>query len=162
MSALVEQSPLPSRHALRTVIEGLVGRKMDLVDTDPIPGRGSNLLGVYVTDRNSIAAVVVIDFEAAARLGGALGMLPRGVIEEAIEKRDLFDVLRENCYEVLNVVASAFNTPGAPHVRLYKVYGPSGTVPPDVLALSSTIGSRMDITFSVAGYGDGCMAVIIR
>jgi hypothetical protein len=162
MNALVDSSPLPSRHALRTLIEDLIGRDVQLKDADPIPARSSNLVAVYVTDKLTVSAVAVVDLEGAARIGGALGMLPRGGVDDAIAERALSPLIRDNCYEVLNVLSAAFNTDGAPHVRLYQLYGPNGTVPADVASLSQVIGSRVDVELTVGGYGAARLSVITR
>jgi hypothetical protein len=162
MSTMTEQSPLPSRHAVRSLVEGLVGRDVDLKDCDPISARPTNLVAAYVTDKLQVAVVIVVDIEGAARLGGALGMLPRGGVDDAIQEKDLSGLLRDNAYEVLNVLSAVFNVENAPHVRLYQLYGPGGDVPSDVAALSQVIGSRMDLELNVAGYGVGHLSIITR
>jgi hypothetical protein len=162
MTTMTEQSPLPSRHAVRSLIEGLVGRDVDLKDCNPISGRPTNLVAVYVTDKLQVGAVCVVDLECAARLGGALGMLPRGGVDDAIKEKDLSGLLRDNTYEVLNVLSAVFNVEDAPHVRLYQLYGPGGDVPSDVLALSQVIGSRIDLELTVAGYGVGHLSIVTR
>jgi hypothetical protein len=162
MSALVEHSPLPSRHAVRSLIEGLVGRDVDLKDTDPISGSATNLVAAYVTDKVTVAAVAVLDLAGAARLGGALGMLPKAGVDEAIEAKTLPGLMRDNAYEVLNVLAAVFNVENAPHVRLYDLYGPDGSVPSDVLSLSQVFGSRMDLLLTIAGYGEARLSLVTR
>ena len=162
MSQLTEQSPMPSRHAVRTTIEGLIGRDLTIADGLPVPPRSTNVVAVYVTDRLATSALAVIDIAGAARLGGALGMVPRGGVDDAIGSRDLPDHLRSNCYEVLNVLSTVFNLPGHPHVRLYEMYGPGAGVPGDVAALAGATSTRMDVTFSVAGYGDGQLSIVVR
>jgi len=109
-----------------------------------------------------VAVVIVVDIECAARLGGALGMLPRGGVDEAIKDIDLSGLLRDNAYEVLNVLSAVFNVGEAPHVRLYELYGPMGGVPGDVHALSQLIGQRMDLEVAIAGYGSGQLSIVIR
>ena|SRR5450755_3223898 len=162
MNAVIDTSPLPNRHAIRTLIEGLVGRDVDLKDCDPLPVKTTNVIAVYVTDKLTVAALVAVDLEGAARLGGALGMLPRGGVDDLIAERDLTGMVRDNVYEVLNVLAAVFNVENAPHVRLYEVYGPNGSVPADVMSLSQAIGSRMDIKATIAGYGDARVSIITR
>jgi hypothetical protein len=162
MSAVVQQSPLPSRHAVRNVIEGLVGRDVDISDGVPVPPKTTNVVAAYVGDKLALQAVCVVDIEAAARLGGALAMVPKGGVEDAIGERDLPHTLRDNCYEVLNVLASVFNVPGAPHVRLYEMYGPNQGVPGDVAAIAGLAGSRMDIGLTVSGYGTGLMSIVVK
>ena len=162
MSAVVQSSPLPSRHTLRTIVEGLIARDVDIADGVPVANRTTNVVAVSVNDRHGLQAVVVVDIELAARLGGALGMVPRGAVEEAISERNLPQVLRDNCNEVLNVLASAFNVGGAPHVKLYEMYGPNAAIPGDVAAVAGTAGSRMDVKLKVAGYGEGRMSIVVR
>ena len=162
MSNVIERSPLPSRHTVRNLIEDLVGRDIELADGLPPQSKSTNVVGVYVTDRLAVSAMAIVDLEGAARLGGALAMIPRGGVEDAIAARDLTSALRNNCYEVLNVLAAVFNVPGAPHVRLYEMYGAGGTVPADVAALAGNAGSRMDVKLTVAGYGAGLLSIIVR
>lgn len=162
MSPMLERSPLPSRHALRTLVENLTGRDVDLKDANLVPAKTTNLYAVYVTDKLAVSAVCVVNLECGARLGGALAMLPKGSVDEAIAARDLPPMMRDCCHEVLNVLASLFNVPNAPHVRLYELYGPNGTVPPDVAALAATLGSRLDVQLTIAGYGDGLLSVVVR
>jgi hypothetical protein len=109
-----------------------------------------------------MTAVAVIDLEGAARLAGALGMLPKGGVDDAIEERDLQGMLLDCAHEVLNVLSAVFNVGNAPHVRLYQMYGPKDQVPADVSALAATVGARMDVHLKVGGYGDGHLAVVVR
>jgi hypothetical protein len=162
VSTMATQSPLPSRHSVRAVIEGLCGRDVDISDGVPVTPKTTNVVAVYVNDRLQTQAIVVVDFEAAARVGGALGMVPKAGVEDAIQERSLTPVLRDNCYEVLNVLASVFNQPGAPHVRLYEMYGPNAAIPGDVAALAGAAGGRMDISLRIAGYGLGLMSIVVK
>jgi cellulase/cellobiase CelA1 len=162
MNAIVQQSPLPSRHAIRTLIEELIGHDIELTDGMPVPAKTTNVVAVYVTDRLATAALAVLDLEGAARIGGARGMLPRGGVQEAISERSLSGALRNNCYEVLNVMASVFNLPGAQQVRLYEMYGPDKAVPGDVAGLTAQTGRRMDVALRIAGYGNGMLSIVVR
>jgi len=156
------QSPLPSRAAVRSLIEDLVGRRVDINDSDPLPRKATNVVAVYVDDRTSMMAVVVVDLACAARLGGALGLLPSAGVDDAIDEKDFYDLLRDNCYEVLNVLAAVFNVAGAPHVRLYEMYGPDDALPGDVAGLAYAVGGRMDVVLSISGYGEGHLSVVIK
>lgn len=155
-------SPLPSRHSVRSLLEGLVGRDIDISDAQPLPPKASNIVAVYVTDKLATSALAVVNIEAGARLGGALAMLPKGGIEDAIDNKELHAALRDNCYEVLNVLSAVFNVPDAPHVRLYEMLGPGEPVPPDVAALSAALGNRMDIGLNISGYGTGQLSLVCR
>jgi hypothetical protein len=162
VSIVTEQSPLPSRHAVRSLLEGLTGRDIDFRDGDPIPAKPTNTIAVFVTDKLATSAIAVVTLEGAARLGGSLGMLPKGGVDDAIDTKDLYSPIKENCYEVLNVLSAVFNVPDAPHVKLYQMYGPGEAVPSDIAQLAATLGSRMDIAFTIAGYGDGHLSLVVR
>ncbi|MBL8932865.1 MAG: hypothetical protein JNL54_22310 [Kineosporiaceae bacterium] len=155
-------SPLPSRHAVRSLLEGLIGRDIEIKDGNPVPPQASNVLAVYVTDKLAVSALAVVDLAGGARLGGALAMMPKGGVDDAIAAKEMYPALRDNCYEVLNVLAAVFNVPNAPHVRLYEMLGPNGAVPGDIAALSATVGNRMDVQITVAGYGPGLLSLICR
>lgn len=158
----IDSSPVPTRMAVRNLIGDLIGRDVELRDSDPIPSKVSNVIGVYVTDRLATSAISIVDFEGAARLGGALGMLPRGGVEDAIAEKQLPPVIRDCTYEVLNVLASAFNVGNAPHVRLYQMYGPGGGVPTDVASMGASVIGRMDVSLQIAGYGNGKLSIVVR
>lgn len=162
MSVMTESSPLPSRHAVRSLLEGLTGRDIDIKDGKPIPPNANNTIAVFVTDKLATAAVAVVDLAGAARLGGSLGMLPKGGVDDAIDTKDLYSPIKENCYEVLNVLSAVFNVAGAPHVKLYQMYGPGEAVPSDIAQLAAMLGSRMDVAFTIAGYGDGQLSLVVR
>ena len=162
MSTAIDSSPLPGRAAVRSLVEDLVGRPVELGDADPVPNRPSNVVAVYVTDQLTMTAVVVVDLPGAARIGGALGMLPRGGVDDAIDEGDLSGMLRDNTYEVLNVLSATFNVPGAPHVRLYEMYGPNASLPSDVATLATVLGNRLDVVLTIAGYGDAHVSVVVR
>jgi hypothetical protein len=161
MSTTVDSSPLPGRAAVRSLVEDLVGRPVELTDAGPVPSKASNVVAVYVSDQLTMTAVAVVDLAGAARIGGALGMLPRGGVDDAVDDGELSELLRDNCYEVLNVLAAVFNVPGAPHVRLYEMYGPNTSLPSDVATLAQVLGNRLDVVLSIAGYGDVHLSVVV-
>jgi hypothetical protein len=162
MSDLVTSSPLPSRHAVRVLLEDLTGRPIELVDAEPPAPKSTNVVAVYVTDQLKMSAVAVLDLEGAAWLAGALGMIPKGGVQEAIDERDLQGMLLDCAHEVLNVLSAVFNVGQAPHVRLYQMYGPNDVVPGDAASLAAAVGARMDVSLSIGGYGSGLMSVVVR
>ena len=161
MNTTLESRPLPGRAVVRSLVEDLVGRPVELRDGDPVPADPTNVVAVYVDDTLGLAAAVVVDLAGAARLGSALGLLPRTGVDDAIDERRLSGLLQENCYEVLNVLASTLNATGAAHVRLYEMYGPNVCLPADVAALTARTGERLDVVLSIAGYGDVHVSVVL-
>jgi hypothetical protein len=162
MNTTVDSSPLPARAAVRSLVEDLIGRPVELSDGGPVPNKPNNVVAVYVTDQLAMTAVAVVDLAGAARLGGALGMLPRGGVDDAVDDGELSGMLQDNCYEFLNVLSAVFNVAGAPHVRLYEMYGPNDSLPSDVASFGQVLGNRLDVVLAVAGYGDVHLSVVVR
>jgi hypothetical protein len=162
MNTTLESRPLPGRAAVRNLVEDLVGRPVELSDGDPVPAHPTNVVAVYVDDMLGLAAALVVDLPGAARLGSALGLLPPSGVDDAVDEDRLSDLLQENCYEVLNVLAAALNVAGVPHVRLYEMYGPDAPLPADVAALTARAGERLDVVLSIAGYGDVRVSVVVH
>ena len=87
-------------------------------------------MALYVEDRLRLAATAVTDLALAVRCAAALGLAPRTVSDAALRERQLPAALRADADEVLNVVSTLFNQPGAPHVRLNGTHAPGRRLPP--------------------------------
>lgn len=156
-------TPLPPGKAVRDLLLDLLGRNVDVAPGDPYAPEGGEraTLAVYVDDAMRTRAVAVADLPLSAYAGAAIGLIPAGGAEAAIEDRALSTAIEENLYEVLNICAALLNVEGAPHVKLYAMYGP-GTVPPvDVSGFARAIGRRLDLQVTVTGYGVGRLSLVL-
>jgi len=162
-AATTTQTPLPNAKDVRDLLEGLLGRDVDVTTGGAMvdPGAaGGALVGVYVDARLGLRALVVADLALAARAGAAIALMPAGAAEVAIEEEQLSEALYENAYEILNVTASLFNAEGAPHVRLDRCYAPGEPLPSDVAAYVLAYVRRLDLDATVKGYGAGRLSVL--
>jgi hypothetical protein len=157
-------SVLPDARATREMLEGLLFRDVTVAPSEPVATGEKNLIGVgsYVDDANRLAAVAVLDLELSAYSAAAIGLVPAGGAEAAIEDRELAPSLQDNLYEVLNVLSALFNVPGAPHLRLAESYPPGEVPSADVAALVRTLGKRLDLSVTVAGYGTGTLSLVLE
>lgn len=156
-------SHLPVPKQIRDLLAELLDREVTLSPSTPLAPTPKNpcTIGVYVDDLLQVTSLIVFDLGLSAHAGAAIGLVPVGGAEAAIEEGILNDTLRDNLYEVLNIAASLFNVEGATHVRLYDVHHAGVAVPPDVLARSLTLGRREDLAVDVAGYGSGRLSVVM-
>ncbi len=115
-------------------------------------------VALYVDDHLRSAAVVVFDFALAAHAGAAIGLLPPGASEAAMEDGELPKNLHENAAEVLNIMASLFNVPGAPHLKLHAAYAPGEVL--RVTEMATRTGSRLDLKVEIARYGKGALSIV--
>lgn len=158
-----QPTAVPSPKAVRDLLEGLLGRDVEVAVADPFapgPGEGATL-GVYVDGSLRARAVTVADLHLSAYAGAAIGLVPVVGAEVAIEERELTPVLQENLYEVLNVCAALLNDEGLPHLKLHAVYPAGGApAPSDVVAFAGVLGQRLDLVVTVASYGTGRLSVV--
>jgi len=157
-------SPLPAAMEVRELLEGMLGRDVDIetgadaVDPTTFPGA---VTGVYVDDQLRLSALVVIDEPLAACLGAAIALVPALTAQAAIDDGFLPPALFDNAAEILNVMASLFNAEGAPHLRLYATYAPGETLPADVATWVPAYVRRDNLAATVKGYGRGLISVLV-
>jgi hypothetical protein len=150
---------LPSSFAVRNMLSDLIGREVDVSPGEHVTGVAS--VAVFVTDQLKMAGLALADLPLSAYLGGALALLPPGGVADMVEENELSPLVVENVFEVANVLAGFFNTPGASHVKLFQLYEPGEPLPTDVRDAAAAYGARLDLVVSVAGYGKGALSLVV-
>jgi hypothetical protein len=159
----VSTTVLPAPKEVRDLLEGLVGRPVTVAPGDPVTPseRRPAALAVYVDPHLSTNAVCVLDLGAAGYTAGALALLPPGGVQDAVEEdRELTALHVEALHEVVNVVSALFNTPGAPHSKLYRLYAPGEALPADLAQLAAGY-NRLDLAVEIGGYGKGALSIVL-
>ena len=162
-AATTEITPLPNAKDVRDLLEGMLGREVDVTTggamVDPGAADGAQV-GIYVDRNLGLRALVLADLPLAARAGAAIALMPAGGAEVAIEESALSQALFENAYEILNVMASLFNVGEHPHVKLDGCWAPGDAVPADVAQWVLSYVRRLDLDVDVKGYGPGRLSVL--
>jgi hypothetical protein len=153
--------PLPKQ--LRDLLADLLGREVSLEPAPPYaPGPDTPAsVAVYVDDSLRISALVACDLAFSAYAGAALGLVPPGGAQAAIDDGKLTDTLSENLYEVLNIAASMFNVAGADHLRLHALHPAGPPLDPQLRISTLTLGRREDLRVDVGGYGAGALSIVL-
>jgi hypothetical protein len=151
---------LPAPKDVRDLLEGLLGKDVTVAPGGPVSLNDGAALAVYVDPQLNTNAVCVVDVPLAAWFAGALALLPKGGLEDAIDEGELSDMHLEVVYEVVNVAAALFNGGGVTHSKLYKLYAPGEAVPGDLAGLAAGF-NRIDLAVDVAGYGKGALSIVI-
>jgi hypothetical protein len=160
MTAPLAPAILPAPKDVRDLLEGLLGKDVTVSPGDPVSLNDGAALAVYVDPQLSTNAICVVDVPLAAWFAGALALLPKGGLEDAVEDGELSDMHLEVVYEVVNVAAAMFNGGGVTHSKLHKLYAPGEWVPADLAALAAGF-NRIDLEVDVAGYGTGSLSIVI-
>jgi len=154
---------LPAAKDVRDMLAGLVGRNVTVspgAPVTPAPDRPV-AVAVYVAPDMSVNALCLMDLGASAYTGGALALLPPGGCQDAVEEDgELSAMLVEALHEVVNVLSALFNTPGAPHSKLHKLYAPGDDVPGDLAGMLAGF-NRIDLDVDVQGYGKGSLSLVL-
>ena len=149
---------VPSDSQVVEMVAMLVGRAVTLEDqrpADAIPEDG--LLGAYICDDGRLGAVAYSDLSFAAHAGAALAMVPVQTAEDDVKSGALGEELRENFYEVLNIMAAMFPDAGGPHVKLNQFI--SAPMPAKVVRANELALGRLGVTLSIEGYGSGSLSI---
>ena len=153
---------LPHPKDVRDMFTGLLGRDVEVAPGTPVVPTDTvrASIGVYVDDSLNLAAACAADLALTAFAGAALGLVPKGAAEDAVEDRSVPMGIWENFAELLNIGASLLNHDGAPHVRLYSLCTPDQLPSPDVAALLRGLGHRLDLVVRIGGYGAGALSIV--
>jgi hypothetical protein len=160
VTAPLAPSILPAPKDVRDLLEGLLGKDVTVSPGHPVSLNDGAALAVYVDPQLATNAVLVMDVPLAAWCAGALALLPKGGLEDAIDEGELSAMHLEVVYEVVNVAAAMFNGGGVTHSKLYKLYAPGEAVPADLAAVAAGF-NRIDLGVDVAGYGKGALSIVI-
>jgi hypothetical protein len=154
---------LPAAKDVKDMLSGLVGKEVSVAPGDPVtptPDKPVSV-AVYVDPHLSINALCVLDLGASAYTGGALALLPPGGCQDAVEEDgELTPLLAEALHEVVNVFSALFNTPGAPHSKLHKLYAAGEDLPGDIEGMLAAF-NRIDLAIEVSGYGKGAISFVV-
>jgi hypothetical protein len=116
---------------------------------------------VYTDDQGQTAVVTAMDLPLAAWTGASIGLVPAGGAQDQVEDGELTPAVKENLFEVLNIFSALFNKPNAPHLKITTMYPPGEAPPLDLGVLLKSLGMRLDLEVTVAGYGSGKIAVVL-
>ena len=154
---------LPTPKDVRDMLGALLGKNVGVLPGAPVTPTPEDpvAVAVFVSPSMSINALCLMDLGAAAYTAGALALLPPGGCQDAVEEdRELTPLLVEALHEVVNVLSSTLNTPGALHSKLDRLYAPGEDLPGDVVGLLPSL-NRLDVAIDVAGYGTGGMSLVL-
>jgi hypothetical protein len=154
---------LPAPKDVRDMLAGLLGKPVQVAPGAPVtpaPGKPVSV-AVYVDPQLNVNALCVMDLPAAAYTGGALALLPPGGCQDAVEEDgELSGMLAEALHEVVNVLSAMFNTPGAPHSKLHKLFVPGDEIDGDIAGMLAAF-NRIDLVVEIPGYGKGGLSLVL-
>jgi hypothetical protein len=152
---------LPAAKQVRDTLNDLLGRDVTVHLEDPPAGESIPVAAVFVHDNLALAGVIGFDLALAAYIGAAIGLIPAGGAEAAVEDGELSPMIGDNLTEVCNVLASLFTKTGGRRVKLHKVHLRIADIPADLRGHLVSLGNRLDLAVTVAGYGTGTFSLVV-
>ncbi|SEM05400.1 hypothetical protein SAMN04515665_1287 [Blastococcus sp. DSM 46786] len=163
MTAPTTGVQLPAAKDVRDMLTGLVGKPVNVspgAPVTPTPEKPVSV-AVYVDPHMAVNALCLMDLGASAYTGGALALLPPGGCQDAVEEDgELSGMQVEALHEVVNVLSALFNTPGAPHSKLHKLYAAGEDIPGDIEGMLAAF-NRVDLAIEVPTYGKGAISFVV-
>jgi hypothetical protein len=154
---------LPAPKDVRDMLAGLLGKPVQVAPGAPVtpaPGKPVSV-AVYVDPQLNVNALCVLDLAASAYTGGALALLPPGGCQDAVEEDgELSGMMAEALHEVVNVLSAMFNTPGAPHSKLHKLFVLGDDIDGDIAGMLAAF-NRIDLVVEIPGYGKGGLSLVL-
>jgi hypothetical protein len=154
---------LPAPKDVRDMLSGLIGKPVGVnpgAPVTPTPDKPVSV-AIYVDPHMAINAICVMDLGVSAYTGAALALLPPGGAQDAVEEDgELSGLMVEALHEVVNVLSALFNTAGAPHSKLHKLYAPGDDLPGDIEGMLANF-NRLDLVIEVPGYGKGGLSLVL-
>jgi len=154
---------LPPILKVREMLETLLGRDVT-VEPSPTTLAGTDTIGslvaTYCDDDGRNRAMLGWSIEGAANVGAALGLIAAPMAKEMASEQFLRLDIADNLAEVSNVMAALFDLPGNPHVRMNGRYCPAATTPAELASFLYANPDRLDLDFTVKGYGSGKLALV--
>lgn len=154
---------LPAAKEVRDLIGGLVDKEVSLTPAPPFAVSQYHPASVasYVDHTLTVRATIALDLKLSAFLAAGLALMPPSATSEALDTQRLSPVMAETLQEVFSVMISLFNVGGATHLKLYRTFPAGESLPHDVRARTQVLGRRCDLGVSLAGYGQGRLAVVL-
>ena len=113
--------------------------------------------GIYIEDDGKLGGACIADLSLAASAGAALAMMPTVVAKESVDAGELSEGLRDNFYEVANILSRLLNGPSVPHLRISEL---AAGVPDQVMELSGKAAGLKHYDVTIVDYAGGSMSLL--
>lgn len=156
--------PMPIPEVIRDFLGDLLGKPVSVTKRKPIDFAASGpesgdvfVTGRYLDDGGQLVGACISDLPLASSVGAALAMISADVAKESVKAGVLSESLRDNLYEVLNIMSGLLNGPSVRHLRLADVVD---GVPEDVVELIKAAPGRKHYDVTILGYSGGRLGLI--
>lgn len=153
---------MPIPEDVRDFLGDLLGKpvsvsKRPVVDLSEVDEDEKWVTGLFVNDKNVLIGACIADLQLAANAGAALAMISEQVAKEAVVSGELGENLRDNFYEIVNIVSALLNGPSVPHLRLTDMVD---GIPDEVVELSKRAAGNKRYDVTIVGYDGGVLGLI--
>ena len=131
--------------------------KRPVADLSEVDEDDKWVTGLFVNDKDVLIGACIADLQLAANAGAALAMISEQVAKEAVVAGKLGEHLRDNFYEIVDIVSALLNGPSVPHLRLADMVD---GIPDEVVELSKRATGNKRYGVTIGGYDGGVLGLI--
>lgn len=149
--------PVPRERTVSEVFAGLVGHdvRVAIADADDPQRETPGFFAEYVTDDDQLVALGFADHMLVNSVGAALAEIAPEAVAAANQNQQLEPGCIESFREVVNILASALNSPYTSHVRFLDAHVAPGPLPDPVKNLWRRPGARRAYRVAVSDEATG-------
>jgi hypothetical protein len=153
---------LPTHKAVRDHLAQVTGRSVTLAVAAPFAPSAADhpTYGVYVDRHMHTRAVAVCDLPMAVYTGAAGHAIPVGGTEDELGHHRLTERTAHGVREMLGGLGALLETDEGPF-ELHAMYPPGEEPPSDLPAYACSVGRRLDLVVTIAGYRPGRLSLVL-
>jgi hypothetical protein len=153
---------LPTHKAVRDHLAQVTGRSVILAAAAPFAPKAADhpTYAVYVDQHLHTRAVAVCDLAMAVYTGAAGSAVPVGGTEEEMGHHRLTERTARGVWEMLEGLGGLVETDEEPF-ELHAMYPPGEEPPSDLPAYACSVGRRLDLAVTIAGYRPGRLSLVL-
>ncbi len=145
----------PTAESVKELLDALFGNSVEVSEGTHIEA-ADGYIANYISDEDKPIATCVANIDMVAYSGSIMMMIPKGGADDAIDSKELTEVMQECYYEVVNILSRALMSATSEHLRLEKVYPPGTNT-----ELVASLGDDVEVAsfaVEIPGYGPGTIS----
>lgn len=153
---------MPDALQVEGLLSDLLGKDVSAEPTNDIDLNDDTshpVCALFVDESGDLSGLCIADIAWASRAGAGLAMIPPPVADETIASGVLEDEIRQNFYEVANILTALLNGPSVAHLKITELVD---GVPPEARDLIIKASGRRSFRCTLPEYGSGTLALYAR
>lgn len=153
---------IPTEENIQSAMAMLFGEDTEISAGEAVaPGTGKVCQIVdYIDPDGATVAACTCDINFGAYSGAALTMMPAATAQDMAKEGDISKPMKDNVYEVMNIISRYLMSENTPHLKLSKSYD-EADMPDALKTMVENKAAQVDYSISIPNYGSGNISIYI-